>query len=119
MYCSGKREIKNNRVCFFHNTTRMHRWRGVGAEKARVSEGMQREREKKHRLALEEFLLLSGEDTCILRSDSSFAFTASQTNGRSKLGLRDRFPRRGYWLTNAEVKFKRKTFNCADRAESC
>lgn len=80
----------------------------------------ERERErKKHRLALEEFLLLSGEDTRILRSDSSFAFTASQTNGRSKLGLHDRFPRRCYWLTNAEVKFKRKTFNCADRAESC
>lgn len=29
--------------------------------------------------------------------------------------LRNRFLRRGYWLMNAEVEFKRKTFNCTDR----
>ena len=28
--------------------------------------------------------------------------------------LRNRFLRHGYWLMNAEVKFKRKTFNCLD-----
>lgn len=29
--------------------------------------------------------------------------------------LRNRFLRHGYWLMNAEVKFKRKTFNCSER----
>lgn len=28
--------------------------------------------------------------------------------------LRNRFLRHGYWLMNAEVNFRRKTFNCAD-----
>lgn len=80
MYCSGKREIKNNRVCFFHNTTRMHRWRERGG--VRVSEERQRESVKKRLLlTLEEFSLLSSEDTRLLRSNSSFAFTALQTNG--------------------------------------
>lgn len=46
MYCSGKREIKNNRVFFFHNATQMHRWRerGVGHE---ASKEMQREKRSK------------------------------------------------------------------------
>lgn len=48
-----------------------------------------------------------------MRSDSSFAFTALKTNG-SELMPRNRFLRRGYWLMNVEVKFKRKTFNCSD-----
>lgn len=36
-------------------------------------------------LTLEEFLLLSSGDIRILRSDSSFAFTGLQTNGRVNL----------------------------------
>lgn len=44
MYCSGKREIKNNCVCFFHNTTRMHRWRWGGGGGERMSEEMPREK---------------------------------------------------------------------------
>ena len=78
MYCSGKREIKNNRVCFFHNTTRTHRWREGGMERGRAGW-------EKKLLTLEEFLLLSNEITRISRSDSSLAFTALPTNGRVKL----------------------------------
>lgn len=78
---------------------------------------MRRCREKKEALllTLEEFLVLSSENTCILRSDSSFAFTALQTNGSVNLCCVIRFLRHGYWLMNSEVKFKRKTFNCSDR----
>lgn len=43
------------------------------------------ERKKKHYSTLEEFLVLSREETRILGSDSSFAFTALQTNGRVNL----------------------------------
>lgn len=63
MYCSGKREIKNNRVCFFHNTTRMHRWRERERDGARASEEMQRGKKEAQLLTLEEFLLLSSEKT--------------------------------------------------------
>lgn len=110
MYCSGKREIKNNRVCFFHNTTRTHRWRERERERveARASEEMQREEKKKRLSIFEAFLLLSSENTRILRSDSSFAFTALQTNNKSKLMPPNRLLRHGYWLMNAEAKFKRR-----------
>lgn len=50
----------------------------------RVSEEMQRGK-KTLLLTLEEFLPLFSRDTCMLRSDSSFAFTDLQTNGRANL----------------------------------
>lgn len=84
MYCSGKREIKNNRVCFFHNTTRMHRWRERARERdsVRVSEEIQR---GKKNTALDIRRILTLDYRRHMHIDSSFAFTALQTNGRVSL----------------------------------
>ncbi len=60
----------------------------IDGGRERDGEGrVRRCRAKEKLLTFEEFLLLSSENTCILKTGSSFAFTALQTNSKKNFCL--------------------------------